>query len=658
MALSVFILVATLLSSTLGVYAILMNERRKSGKRVKTNNLAKVTKSYKFLSENFLTRRSFRKVVEQVAGLSIYNFWEVRVQAVKYFTQTTAISVGMVIIGAFLFRDILSTLMVCVFAVVVHTTLITKRLDEVHFKVLKEFSVALSSVREHYTRLGNIPDAISECSKGPYVQKTLDKIHIILTANDAEEKLEEFYRTVPFHMLQTFAGVCYILNDAGDEKAADGTSAFKTSITLLKNEADLEIRKLTKQKLLFSSLEYLPLAPLPAIALFEMFFMSSLPGTASIYNGMVGYLSETLTILSGLVGYYMITTINNASSVKHDDRSEIIMRIMDFRPLRSFFKNITPKKAKTRNKFTLLLKGALSQKNLEYIYASKVIVSTLAFVITVFLLTAFTYIGKEYTYNNIFAATLDTASNLTVEDAARLREIDAQVLSRPEMMRKTDLLNLLSASFPDMTQMDLQDQVDRIIAKYSSYHNAKFHWWFILVGYAMAGMMWYIPELMVRMRRKMVAAEAEEDVLQMQTMISILMYTNLDTLEVLWWLARQSRIHKDALSYAYHEYPSDPELALSRLKDKSTLPEFQQLIERLFSTVHQISLADAFSDLITERDHMLRIKEMVQEASLMKKRASASPFSRASLIIACCGHVLAPIAILAVSGFINVFNQL
>lgn len=659
MALPLFILIAVLLGSTLGIYAIIMSEQKKRGKkRPKQKNLKQNTQAYKFLSENFLTRKSFRKVVEQVAGLSIYNFLEVRIQAVKYYSQALAMSIGLLFVGIILFQDIIAVLLVGVFALVLHTTLITKRLDEVHFIVLKQLSVALSSVREHYTRLGNIPDALNECSKGPYIQKSLDKIYLILTSNDAEDKLEEFYRTVPFQMLQTFAGVCYLLNDVGDENSPDGTSAFKTSISLLKKEADLEIRKLTRQKILFNSLEYLPLAPLPFIGFFKWFFMTNIPGTSSIYNGMIGYISQTLIILSGMLGYYLITTINSSAAVRHDDRSEIILSLMYKKHFKKLLRSVVPKKAKVRDKHTTLLRGSLSQKDIPYIYASKIISSAVAFVVTLFLLTAFTYIGKEYIYQNIAPVSLLGSSEMTVLEQEQLRAIDAEFLENESKPRDRDTMAMLKATFPKMSQMDLQDQLDRLNAKYDSYHNAKFRWWYILIAYVIAIGGWFIPEIMIKVRQKLVRAEAEEDVLQMQTMLSILMYTNLDTLEVLWWLGRQSRIHKDALVYAYHEYPSDPEKALSRLKDKSVLPEFQQLIERLMSTIYQISLAEAFDDLISDREHMLGVREMVQEATLYKRRSIASPFARAPIIIAALGHVLAPIGILGVTEMLKVFGQL
>lgn len=88
----------------------------------------------------------------------------------------------------------------------------------------------------------------------------------------------------------------------------------------------------------------------------------------------------------------------------------------------------------------------------------------------------------------------------------------------------------------------------------------------------------------------MVRAEEEEDVLQLQTMLAILRFTHLDTMEALYWLARQSRVYQTAIYFAYHEYPSDPELALNRLKDKSSLPEFQQICERLLSTISQVTI--------------------------------------------------------------------
>ena len=60
------------------------------------------------------------------------------------------------------------------------------------------------------------------------------------------------------------------------------------------------------------------------------------------------------------------------------------------------------------------------------------------------------------------------------------------------------------------------------------------------------------PELMLRGRAWLLKTESEEDVPELQTIISILMNTPTDTLETLYWLEKQSRVHKHAILDAYH----------------------------------------------------------------------------------------------------------
>ena len=505
--------------------------------------------------------------------------------------------------------------------------------------------------------MGNIPDAINECAKGKFLQKSMDKIYLILTATDSEERLEEFYRTVPFPMLQTLAGVCYLLNDAGDEKDDRGVSAFKSAITLLKHECDLEVRKLTKQRMMFSMLEYLPLAPLPFIGVLKWFFTTYMPGTSVIYNGMIGYISQTVIILIAIFAYWYITSTNSPTAIRRNDRSDFVDSFLFWPPFQAILPNILPKKARIKMKIEKELKGALSSKDIKYIYASKVLAAFIAFVMTLTALTAFTFLAKEFTYDNIKTASFLGGQDMSVDEANKWHELDNSLLAQPKAPRERDLQDIIPSYFPDISAMDLKDQCTRIIQKYNNYHNLRFHWWYVLIAYGAAVFGWFAPGIMLDLRKKMVRTEEEEDVLQLQTMLAILRFTHLDTMEALYWLARQSRIYQTAIYFAYHEYPSDPELALNRLKDKSSLPEFQQICERLLSTISQVTIREAFSDLESERDQMLSIREMVQNNTLERKRRQCSPISRAPLMAMVVGHVLAPIGILAYNGITNMLGQ-
>ncbi len=663
MALPIALMVIALLVGVVAIYAIMLQE----SKRKKNKSLAArkrrldTAKRFKYLNDNFLTRNAFRRVYQQIAALSIYSVEEVQELAVKYYTTAMALSVCVVAVGAVAFRDITATLLCCVFAFVMFNVLIMKRIDATHFAVVKEFSATLSSIRETYTIVGNIPDAIADCHTGKLLPKAMDRIYLILTATDAEDRLEEFYRTVPFPMLQTLAGVCYILNDAGDEKNEKGQSAFKNAITLLKNEADLEIRKLTQQRIMFSFLEYLPLAPLPFVGVLKWFLTKFLPGTAVILNGMLGFISQTLIILAALFAYWYITNVTSPNTVRHDDRSRIVDKFRYWKPFaNNILPNILPKKARVKAQLEKELKGALSNKDVPYIYASKVLAAVVAFVACFFLLTTFTIMARQYAYDNIKAASFLAGGDMSVEEAQKRHQMDNEVMSWEYAPSNSNLVNngFIKGYFPDMADMQIQEEAQRIISKYETVHGLRFHWWYVLVSYIIAAIAWFMPGVMLDMRKKLVLAEEEEDVLQLQTMLAILRYTNMETMQALYWLARQSQIHKTAINYAYHEYPSDPELAIERLRDKSNLPEFKQICERLLSTVSNVTIKEAFSDLEAERDHMLRIREMVQQQSTMKKRRQCSPISRAPLMIMVVGHFLVPICVLAFNEIMALAPQL
>lgn len=663
MILPIVMIVVTLIVGVVAIYAILMQETKRNKNKALAAKKHKldVAKRFKYLNDNFLTRNTFRRVYAQLANLSIYSVEELMELSVRYYTTALGMSIMVIMVTAIAFRDITATLLGCVFATVLFNVVIMKRIDATHFAVVKEFSSTLSSIRETYTIVGNIPDAIADCHTGKLLPKALDRIYLILTATDAEDRLEEFYRTVPFPMLQTLAGVCYILNDAGDETNERGMSAFKNAITLLKNEADLEVRKLTQQKMMFSFLEYLPLLPLPFVGVLKWFLITYLPGTAVILNGMLGYISQTIIILLALFAYWYITNVTSPNAVRHDDRSRLVDAFRYWKPFSEHvLPNILPKKAKTKAKLEKELKGALSNKDIPYIYASKVLAAAITFVATIFLMTCFTLMARSFVYDNIKAASFLAGGDMSVEEANKRHAMDNEVLSWDYPPSTSTLVSngYIKGYFPDMAEMQIQEEANRIIAKYNSYTGLRFHWWFVLLAELLAVFAWYAPGIMLDMRKKLVMAEEEEDVLQLQTMLAILRYTNLETMSTLYWLSRQSQIHKTAITYAYHEYPSDPELSIERLRDKSNLPEFKQICERLLSTVSNVTLKEAFSDLEAERDHMLRIREMVQQQAIQKKRRQCSPISRAPLMAMVVGHFLMPIVVLAFNEIMALAPQL
>lgn len=654
------LLVLVLIGAPIGVYAILMNERKKNTKsnaKALQQKLAKQIKRFNYLYDNFLTRTSFRRLVEQILGLSVYNYDEVRILSVKYYTRTMFAAVLLVAATAVIIQDVMATLLSCTLSVVLYNTLINNSLDKTHEEVLKQLSLALGSVEEHYVRLGTIPDAINEAKRGPLLNHTFEEIYLILTDNDGETRLEEFYNLVPFQMLQTFAGVCHLLNDVGDEATDTGSSAFRESVELLKMECDMDIRKADYQRKKFEGLQWFPLIPLLLLGMIKWFFTSFIPGTSVLYNGMFGYVVQSLVIVLSTIGFYYIANTNTPSVVRQDDRSDLILRLLGRKWFRGFVRTLVPHKVKITSRLTRLIDNSLSSKNIEYLYGAKLVASIAAFLATLLLLAVFTFTTREFVYNSIQSQSLLGTTPLTLTEEQRMIELDKRVLSRSTPPRDRDLEMEIQSLFSDMTPMDQADHVDRIIQKYENYKNARFYWWFILIAYFVAYIGWNTPEINLMFRKSLVKAEASEDVLQLQTMLYVLMFTNLNTWDTLYWLGKQSKIHHDVLVYAFHEYTSDPDLALERLKDTSSVPEFERMCDQLESTISDISLREAFASLLNDRAHMMSMREVAQKYTVDKKRNKSTKYAWAPALLTGVGYFLAPIGILGVKQFIDTFSQ-
>lgn len=654
------LLVLVLIGAPIGVYAILMNERKKNTKsnaKALQQKLAKQIKRFNYLYDNFLTRTSFRRLVEQISGLSVYNYDEVRILSVKYYTRTMFAAVLLVAATAVIIQDVMATLLSCTLSVVLYNTLINNSLDKTHEEVLKQLSLALGSVEEHYVRLGTIPDAINEAKRGPLLNHTFEEIYLILTDNDGETRLEEFYNLVPFQMLQTFAGVCHLLNDVGDEATDTGSSAFRESVELLKMECDMDIRKADYQRKKFEGLQWFPLIPLLLLGMIKWFFTSFIPGTSVLYNGMFGYVVQSLVIVLSTIGFYYIANTNTPSVVRQDDRSDLILRLLGRKWFRGFVRTLVPHKVKITSRLTRLIDNSLSSKNIEYLYGAKLVASIAAFLATLLLLAVFTFTTREFVYNSIQSQSLLGTTPLTLTEEQRMIELDKRVLSRPTPPRDRDLEMEIQSLFSDMTPMDQADHVDRIIQKYENYKTARFYWWFILIAYFVAYIGWNTPEINLMFRKSLVKAEASEDVLQLQTMLYVLMFTNLNTWDTLYWLGKQSKIHHDVLVYAFHEYTSDPDLALERLKATSSVPEFERMCDQLESTISDISLREAFASLLNDRAHMMSMREVAQKYTVDKKRNKSTKYAWAPALLTGVGYFLAPIGILGVKQFIDTFSQ-
>ena len=217
---------------------------------------------------------------------------------------------------------------------------------------------------------------------------------------------------------------------------------------------------------------------------------------------------------------------------------------------------------------------------------------------------------------------------------------------------------MVSGYMPGLSDLQVLDQVKRLQDKFETVMNTKFHWWLVWVC-ALVGLIgWKAPDFMISFRKIMVKTDAEDDFLQLQTLVSIFMTTDMDTLDILYELSQQSRIHKEMLTYCYHSYPANPELELTRLQSKTPLTEFKRFIGKLKLTISDLSMSEAFADLIIEREQIMRIREITIQATIDKKRGLCGPLSLTPLGCMVVGELLIPLGYLGYREFMNALTMM
>ena len=278
---------------------------------------------------NLIIRSPFRRLVEMYASLSCYDSDTVKEESVKLFERNVSIMIILPITSFIIMKDALIFLLMGFMGYVYYQSTIEKANDTIYVKLMEDCSMTISSVREKYLETDNIPLAVLYAEKSKYLDVPMNNIYRILTDTDGAERLEAFQHSYPVPIIKTFANTCYIVNENGAQKHANGADSFSDDMTTLRQECDAEIRRLTKQKIAFNSLQKLTLAGLVIMPAFEWYLLTQIPGTASLLKGFYGVCVHVAVILCTMYSYSYIATSCRPSVVNQIDKIKFIDDLRD-----------------------------------------------------------------------------------------------------------------------------------------------------------------------------------------------------------------------------------------------------------------------------------------------------------------------------------------
>lgn len=600
---------------------------------------------FNFYYDFWLSRKLFRKIFAQVSNLAVYNYMEARIQTVRFFERSLEIAAAVFVVSFIGFGDIVTGILLFMVAVILINNSISKRIDNVNYEGLRAISTTCSNLSDSYKRLRNIPDALNQCKPPKILERAVESIYLILTANDGRERLDTFFIENQNRQLRTLAVTCYLRNDTGED-TAEG-SPFRSALRLIKDEVDGEIVTQLNQRLMFRTLEYLPFIALFCYPIFKAVMQYIVPATTGVYASTSGYACKLILVLVVLGCYYVLSTMNNASVARTNDRLDFITNLLYHDKVRKFARTLIPKSFRKRQKIQEMIDGCLSSKNMEYVALEKFVFGVIGMIASVILSIAIIFGARRSIYDSLSDSSMTTQLTYTAAQEKAVLEFQHNIMDSGVIPDEEAIKNFFMSEYPKITSLDLDAHTKRLQSVVTRYAKTRFRWFycFVYIGAWFGGHL--LSSGLLLLRSKLVESEAELDVLQLQTVIAILMDTSLDTLSVLYWLAKSSDIHKDVLTYCYHEYTRDPEMALDILRDKAAIPEFVDMCNKLKTTIEQVTLNEAFSDLILDRAVTLEIRKTVQLSALKRKRTLASPVAVFPVIVWMIIGFLYPIVVVA-----------
>ncbi|WFR59063.1 hypothetical protein QA584_08255 [Anaerocolumna sp. AGMB13025] len=580
-----------------------------------------------------------RVMTKKLSSMSVYSKNEVKSLVSKYLTVTM---VGVVIttsVALLIFSDIASVILCAVLSYILFTTMLEKRMERINYIVYTQLKYAMESIRLEYMRCNDVVEALETAVYGNRIAKIMESIHGVLISTKGELRLKEFFESTPFKPIQTLAYVCYSINNTGDEFDAEGNSTFISTLLIMNKDINQELERQDYQFMKFGKLEYLTLIPIPCIPLIQMFLLKYMPGTSIIIQGMTGYVIRILIIVACIYCYDYISKANSMHVVKEDDRILFIYNLLKYKTLKHFIKNITPKNRKRRLLNQKLL-NAFSKKSIEEFYVEKLLYAVAAFTFCMLLFFSATIAGRNYMlhytgslslisdekdYNDKSGKPMYTQQDILDMDMTYIAlrnqgKFDFKHITGNPDDEKEELTQLIRGTMPDINDLQVQDQKARLEKKYDWLQKVRFYWYYIDISFVIAVIGFFLPDINIKKRSNFLKEEEEEEFLQLQTIMTILMSMNCDTMEALEHLTQISTMHKDMLTYCYQGYASNPIKELNIMIDKTPIPDFKRFIEKMKMTVDELSLEEAFSDLIQNREHICNTRDEVLKNNIDNRR--------------------------------------
>lgn len=602
-----------------------------------------------------LLNRYYKKVFKSVQQNYPADDFSVIYMAVttvtKGFAMFFGIVIGVLLISGGNLMYMLSGLLV---AYVLMTHNINSKMRNQEELILKQFKDFLEDLRFHYNNCHKVDEAIDASIESAPVELSMhiQRVYEVVSAVDIDMEAEKYTMEPHNKFFMMFTSICATIMKNGDRPLQEGVTVFLNNIKHLQEELNVEILKLDTRKKAFAGI--VPVAVLPVLALkpIQMYQIGSMDNTAVYYNGAYGTIVMFLLFFLTFIGY---TIIDNLQYGQFNENAALWEKVSNLPLLKQYFNKKSFTMFTHQVNFEQDAKRAGYQTSYRGHNAQKITYAIGCMILTV-IVTLITNASSRLAIISDFSDCFNASYSVTEEYTAtmtgiaeeqfkyNLREKD---LTDEELNKK--VLSDIKSEMPDMIDADAEMLAQGVVEKISNYRSVYFKWYYIILMYVMGMVGYFIPDIILKSRKKNAEMEMEDEVIQFQSIALIMMHikesTVADTLE---WMERFSKCFKQSITKCIINLDSGEKEALEQLKEDEPAPQFQKLVNSLM-TVDLVGMEAAFDSVEAERNYLREKRRKDNEELIKKKSKTASSIAYAMLFAVIILWLIGPMGLASFS---------
>lgn len=620
-----------------------------------------LNKMYLYFSHLWLTKKYILRIRSRIEMLEISDNWTVEKKTMRFaliaMGGTTVLFAGLLVLKAELYYLAISGLTLFI----VHNQILKILVERIDHKLLSQFENFLEDVRHHFHEHGMIDEAIYDTIENGDYEMSLhaNRMYEVLTAQNGEDALQEYYDLVPNKFFKTFLALCVTVIKYGDQ-LVDEKSMFLLNLNYLKQEINLEYLKRRQITYLFKSLSLIAIMPIFSLPMIEKWAKFNLPELAIYYQGAYGFIVQIALFLLVGISYELINRMQSNQEEHHVFQDRIETTLLRSRWISKFIKERIKSEYSKTCQIKKLLKMVGAKTTIDMFCLKRFLWLLFGVVLSV---SVFLY-GHEITKRNILEN--DAPSKVRVEQIDQKafqihnelvngyvklfkgKEVDFQVIQEKIILDNQSL-----------QQGEVDILARKILEKKEALEEQIFQWWELLLS-VLVGMVFYqIPYLILLFRRRVLQMSMEDEVMQFHTIILMLMnISRMSVEELLEWMGLFASIFKTSIEECLNNFEHGDNEALETLKNEEAFVPFVRIIENLQAATDRLPIQQVFDELKIERGYYQEKRKQDNEMMVQKKGIWGKLIAFTPMGVTMVFYLIYPFIHMSVTQFMNYSEQI